>query len=122
MPCEEWRSGSTLVLDADGRFNVQDEMRSYCRGRVPAFQRKTWSRPGTLEECAAWGPPVRGAVPHLSCESGRWWNSHYGFRYVGDTLELGSDCDGSETYVMRAPHGTMRTAIRSSDVSTLSRC
>jgi hypothetical protein len=123
LRCTEWRSAGTLTLEADGRFVEEDEMRTYCRGKVPAYTRRmARSRePRRLETCESWKAPVPGLVPHLTCLSGRWWDGQIGYEYVGDTLTLHGDCDGRDTYVLRVPK-QVRTLARSSDVSKVDDC
>jgi hypothetical protein len=121
--CTEWRSGGTLTLESDGRFAEEDEMRTYCHGKVPAYTRRMQrsKEPRRLETCKSWEAPVAGMVPHLTCRSGRWWDGLIGYKYVGDTLTLNGDCDGRDTYVLRVPE-QVRTLARSSDVSKVDDC
>ena len=125
LRCVEWRSGGTLTLHADGEFVQEEEMRTYCHGKTPAFTRRTvrQSERTALETCKIWEAPEPGIVPHLTCRSGRWDYGNIGYRYVGDTLRLNSDCDGSDTWVLRAPDRQTGYAVaRSSDVSRLDEC
>lgn len=124
LRCTEWRAGGTLTLAADGHFTQRDELRSYCRGKEPAYTRRMERESASdLETCEAWEAPEPGIVPHLTCRSGRWWHGRIRYRYVGDTLRLNSDCDGSETYVLRRPDRPAGYAVaRSSDISRLDEC
>jgi hypothetical protein len=110
-------------LESDGRFVEDNEMRTYCRGKVPPYTRRTERSEGrrALETCKRWEAPVPGMVPHLTCRSGRWWDGLIGYEYVGDTLTLHADCDGRDTYVLRVPQ-QVRTLARSSDVSKVDDC
>lgn len=121
--CTEWRSAATLRLDSYGTFVVDEKFTSYCRGAIPAYSSRTVTgEPATLETCTAWDPPVVSQVAHLTCREGRWWNGMYGYRSIGDTLELGADCDGRETYLLRDPHGPELNVAWSSDVAKLDEC
>jgi hypothetical protein len=122
LRCEEWRVGGRVILEANGRFTTQTDYREYCGGKLPAFTRKQEvAEPDPLGACD-WGAPMPGSVPHLSCQSGKWF-ANYGYRYRGDTLMLSSDCDGRDTYVLRLPDPSAQYAVsRSTDVARLEEC
>jgi hypothetical protein len=123
-PCEEWRAGGRVILEAEGRITVQHDYRKYCAGKLPAFTRElVVEDPDSLNTCD-WKPPVPGAVLHLTCRWGRRGTSrNYHYEFAGDTLMLSSDCDGRDTYVLRLPDASGQYAVkRSSDVSRLEEC
>ncbi len=120
--CAEWQSAATLELDAAGQFVTVHEMRSYCRGKSPAFTRRSVrGTPSALESCGTWEAPAPGMALHLACRDGRWWNGSMPFRYVGDTLSLATDCDGTDTYVLRSRE-IPPVAVGSSDIARLDEC
>jgi hypothetical protein len=121
MGCTQWRSGGSLTLESDGRIADEDEWRTYCRGKVPAYTRRTArsTEPHALGTCKSWEAPAPATVPHLTCQSGGS-ERETEYRYVGDTLTLYSDCGTKDTYVLRRPE---RLGVaRSSDVSRLEEC
>jgi hypothetical protein len=117
VSCTAWQAGARLRLEPDGGFAVERRYRKYCRGKVPAYTHWTDSLTSVLSPCEdPWEAPAAGMVRHLTCRYGRYWDGVYNYRHVGDTLRLSSDCDGSDTYVLRNPQRPIHTVARSGAV------
>jgi hypothetical protein len=101
--CISWLVGRTLHLSANGRLTEISRRRQYCRGEQPPYTLFEGTNTDSLQRCERWTPARPGRILHLTCDAGRYQDDFLGFRHVGDTLVLGRDCDGRDTFVLRRP-------------------